>query len=140
MSTIQVEIVSAEEAIWSGEGTMVFAPGVSGELGIAPKHTPLITPLKPGDVRVEQENGEQQFFFISGGILEVQPHLVTVLSDTAIRGGDLDEAAAEEAMKSAEEKLKGASVDDADYADMKAELAAYAAQIRAIDKLKKLRK
>ena len=91
MATIQVEIVSAEEAIWSGEGTMVFAPGVSGELGIAPRHTPLITALKPGDVRVEQENGEQQFFFISGGILEVQPHLVTVLSDTAIRGGDLDE-------------------------------------------------
>ncbi len=140
MSTIQVEIVSAEEEIWSGEGTMVYAPGVSGELGIAPKHTPLITPLKPGDVRVEQEGGEQQFFFISGGILEVQPHLVTVLSDTAIRGGDLDEAAAEESMKRAEEKLKGASEGDADYADMKAELAAFAAQIRAIDKLKKLKR
>ena len=140
MATIQVEIVSAEEAIWSGEGTMVFAPGVSGELGIAPRHTPLITALKPGDVRVEQENGEQQFFFISGGILEVQPHLVTVLSDTAIRGGDLDETAAQEAMKKAEEKLRDSSIGDADYADMKAELAAYAAQIRAIEKLKKLRR
>ena len=139
MATIQVEIVSAEEAIWSGEGTMVFAPGVSGELGIAPRHTPLITPLKPGDVRVEMEDGEQQFFFISGGILEVQPHLVTVLSDTAIRGGDLDESAAQEAMKKAEEKLRDSSIGDADYADMKAELAAYAAQIRAIEKLKKLR-
>jgi F-type H+-transporting ATPase subunit epsilon len=140
MSTIQVEIVSAEEAIWSGQGTMVFAPGVSGELGIAPKHTPLISPLKPGDVRVQLESGEQQFFFISGGILEVQPHLVTVLSDTAIRGGDLDETASQDAMKKAEEKLKGASENDADYADMKAELAAVAAQIRAIDKLKKLRR
>ena len=139
MSTIQVEIVSAEQAIWSGEGTMVYAPGIQGELGIAPKHTPLITQLKPGDVRVELESGEQQFFFISGGILEVQPHLVTVLSDTAMRGDDLDEAQAQDAMKRAEEKLKAASMDDVDYADMKAELAAYAAQIRAIDKLKKLR-
>ena len=140
MSTIRVEIVSAEEEIWSGEGTMVFAPGSAGELGIAPRHTPLITALKPGDVRVEMENGEQQFFFISGGILEVQPHVVTVLSDTALRGEDLDEDAAQAAMKRAEEKLKGASVGDKDYADMKAELAAYAAQIRAIDKLKKLRR
>jgi F-type H+-transporting ATPase subunit epsilon len=140
MSTIRVEIVSAEEEIWSGEGTMVFAPGSAGELGIAPRHTPLITALKPGDVRVDMENGEQQFFFISGGILEVQPHLVTVLSDTALRGEDLDEDAAQAAVKLAEEKLKGVTVGDKDYADMKAELAAYAAQIRAIDKLKKLRK
>ena len=139
MATIRVEIVSAEEEIWSGEGTMVYAPGSSGELGIAPRHTPLITPLKAGDVRVEQENGEQQFFFISGGLLEVQPHLVTVLSDTALRGEDLDEEAAQAAMKQAEEKLQGASVGDKDYADMKAELAAYAAQIRAIEKLKKIR-
>ena len=95
MSTIRVEIVSAEEEIWSGEGTMVFAPGTAGELGIAPRHTPLITQLKPGDVRVELESGEQQFFFISGGLLEVQPHLVTVLSDTALRADDLDEAQAQ---------------------------------------------
>ncbi|MYD76467.1 MAG: F0F1 ATP synthase subunit epsilon [Gammaproteobacteria bacterium] len=139
MSTIRVEIVSAEEEIWSGEGTMVFAPGVSGELGIAPRHAPLITRLKPGDVRVETENGEQQFFFISGGLLEIQPNLVTVLSDTAMRGEDLDEEAAQAAMKRAEEKLKDTSMDDQDYADMKAELAAWAAQIRAIEKLKKLR-
>lgn len=139
MSTIQVEIVSAEAEIWSGQGTMVFAPGVSGELGIAPKHTPLITTLKPGDVRVEQENGEQQFFFISGGLLEIQPHLVTVLSDTVIRGDDLDEAAAQEAMKKVEEKLKNTQMDDQDYANMKAELAAYASQVRAIEKLKKIK-
>lgn len=139
MATIQVEIVSAEQEIWSGQGTMVYVPGTQGELGIAPRHAPLITQLKPGDVRVEQESGEQQFFFISGGILEVQPHLVTVLSDTAMRGDDLDESAAQEAMKKAEEKLKDVAMDDKDYADMKAELAAYAAQIRAIEKLKKLR-
>ena len=118
---------------------MVFAPGVSGELGIAPKHTPLITTLKPGDVRVELENGEQQFFFISGGLLEIQPHLVTILSDTVIRGDDLDEAAAQEAMKKVEEKLKSMAMDDQDYASMKAELAAYAAQVRAIEKLRKLK-
>jgi F-type H+-transporting ATPase subunit epsilon len=139
MATIQVEIVSAEEEIWSGEGTMVFAPGSAGELGIAPRHTPLITQLKAGDVRVEMENGEQQFFFITGGLLEVQPHLVTVLSDTALRGDDLDEDAAQAAMKQAEERLKDKSMEDKDYQDMKAELAAYAAQIRAIEKLKKLR-
>ncbi|MYJ52850.1 MAG: F0F1 ATP synthase subunit epsilon [Gammaproteobacteria bacterium] len=139
MSTIRVEIVSAEEEIWSGEGTMVFAPGVSGELGIAPRHAPLITRLKPGDVRVETENGEQQFFFISGGLLEIQPNLVTVLSDTAMRGEDLDEEAAQAAMKRAEEKLKDTSMDAHDYAELKAELAAWAAQIRAIEKLKKLR-
>ncbi len=139
MSTIQVEIVSAEQPIWDGQGTMVFAPGVQGELGIAPQHAPLITRLQAGDVRVEQESGEQLFFFITGGLLEVQPYLVTVLSDTAMRADDLDEVAAQEAMKRAEEKLKETSMDDRDYADMKAELAAYAAQIRAIDKLKKLR-
>lgn len=139
MSTIKVEIASAEEEVWSGEGVMVFAPGVSGELGIAPKHTPLITTLKPGDVRVELADGEQQFFFISGGLLEIQPHLVTVLSDTVIRGDDLDEVSAHESMQKAEEKLKNTAIDDQSYAEMKSELAAYAAQIRAIEKLKKLR-
>ncbi len=139
MSTIQVEIVSAEQPIWDGQGTMVFVPGTQGELGIAPKHAPLITRLKAGDVRVEQESGEQLFFFITGGLLEVQPYLVTVLSDTAMRADDLDESAAQEAMKRAEDKLKETPMDDHSYAEMKAELAAYAAQIRAIDKLKKLR-
>ncbi len=138
MATIQVEIVSAEEEVWSGEGTMVFAPGESGELGIAPRHTPLITRLKSGDVRVQQENGEQQFFFISGGLLEVQPDLVTVLSDTAVRGADLDEVAAQEAQKKAEEALRD-SQSDMEYAEALAEVNNAIAQIRAIEKLRKLR-
>ena len=104
-NTIQVDIVSAEEQIFSGEAYMVFAPAVMGELGIAPRHTPLISPLKPGEIRLDVGDGKEEFFFISGGILEVQPHLVTVLSDTAIRADDLDEAAAMEAKKRAEEAL-----------------------------------
>lgn len=118
---------------------MVFAPGIAGELGIAPRHAPLITRLTHGDVRVQMEDGEQQFFFITGGLLEIQPDLVTVLSDTAMRGEDLDEQAAQAAMQRAEEKFKDTSIGDQDYAEMKAELAAWAAQVRAIEKLKKLR-
>lgn len=139
MSTIRVEIVSAEEEIWSGEGSMVFAPGERGELGIAPRHTPLITRLKPGDVRVQQEGGEEKFFFISGGLLEVQPHLVTVLSDTAIRADDLDQAAAEAAQKRAEEAIRD-QTSAMEYAQAKAELANAVAQLRAIEKLRELRK
>jgi len=139
MASIQVDIVSAEEEIWSGQGTMVFAPGEMGELGIAPGHTPLITRLNPGDVRVLRENDEEQFFFISGGILEVQPHVVTVLSDTALRGGDLDEASANEAKKKAEEALKDSAA-ELDYAQAKAELANAVAQLRSIEKLRKLKK
>jgi len=138
MSTIQVEIVSAEQEIWSGEGTMVFAPGEVGELGIAPRHTPLITRLKPGDVRVQQENGEEHFFFISGGLLEVQPHMVTILSDTAIRADDLDMAAAEEAQKKAEEVMRD-NTSAMEYAKAKTELINAMAQLRAIEKLRKLR-
>ncbi|MEM7194137.1 MAG: F0F1 ATP synthase subunit epsilon [Pseudomonadota bacterium] len=137
MPSIQVDIVSAEEAIWSGEGTMVFAPGEMGELGIAPGHTPLITRLAPGDVRVLSDSEEEQFFYISGGILEVQPHVVTILSDTALRAGDLDEAAALEAQRKAEEALKDGAA-EMDYAQAKAELANAVAQIRAIEKLRKL--
>lgn len=139
MSTIRVEIVSAEEEIWSGEGSMVFAPGERGELGIAPRHTPLITRLKPGDVRVQQADGTEQFFFISGGLLEVQPHLVTVLSDTAIRADDLDQAAAEAAQKRAEEAIRD-QTSAMEYAQAKAELANAVAQLRAIEKLRELRK
>jgi F-type H+-transporting ATPase subunit epsilon len=139
MSTIQVDIVSAEQEIWSGEGTMVFAPGEVGELGIAPGHTPLITRLNPGDVRVIKEDGEEEFIFVSGGILEVQPHQVTVLSDTAVRGHDLDETAALEAKKRAEEALADAA-SEMDYAQAQAELASTIAQIRSIEKLRKLRK
>ena len=138
MTTIRVEIVSAEQEIWSGEGTMVFAPGEVGELGIAPRHTPLITRLKPGDVRVQQEGGEEQFFFISGGLLEVQPHLVTILSDTALRADDLDMAAAEEAQKRAEEAIRD-QTSAMEYAQAKAELANAVAQLRAIEKLRELK-
>ena len=138
MSTIQVEIVSAEQEIWSGQGTMVFAPGEVGELGIAPRHTPLITRLKSGEVRVQQESGEEQFFFITGGLLEVQPHVVTILSDTAIRADDLDQAAAEEAQKHAEEAMRD-QTSAMEYAQAKAELANAVAQLRAIEKLRKVK-
>ena len=138
MATIQVDIVSAEQEIWSGAGTMIFAPGEIGELGIAPGHTPLITRLSPGDVRVIKEDGEEEFIFVSGGILEVQPHVVTVLSDTAVRGSDLDEASALEAKKQAEEKLADSAA-EMDYAQAQAELASAIAQIRSIEKLRKLR-
>jgi len=136
MSTIQVEIVSAEESIFSGEAQMVYAPAVMGEVGIAPRHTPLISPLKPGEVRLDMGDGKEEFFFVSGGILEVQPHMVTVLSDTAIRAHDLDEAAALEAQKRAEAALVDQR-SDLDIAKAKAELAAAAAQIAAIKKLRK---
>ena len=135
-STIHVEIVSAEEQIFSGDAQMVYAPAVMGEVGIAPRHTPLISPLKPGEIRLDMGDGKEEFFFISGGILEVQPHVVTVLSDTAIRADDLDEAAAIEAQKRAENALADQQ-GDLDVAKAKAELAAAAAQIAAIKKLKK---
>ena len=136
MSTIEVEIVSAEEEIWRGVGTMVFAPAEMGDVGIAPQHAPLITRLKPGEVRVQQENGEEQFFFVSGGMLEVQPDLVTVLSDTAIRAADLDEVQAQEAVQRAERDLQDQS-SEMDLAKAKAELVQAAAQLRAIQKLRK---
>ncbi len=133
--TIHVDIVSAEEQIFSGAAEMVYAPAVMGELGIAPRHTPLISPLKPGEVRLDMGGGKEEFFFISGGILEVQPHVVTVLSDTAIRAHDLDEAAALEAKKRAEDALHD-QMSDIEIAKARAEIAAAAAQIAAIQKLK----
>lgn len=133
--TIHVDIVSAEEQIFSGPAEMVYAPAVMGEVGIAPRHTPLISPLKPGEVRLDVGSGKQEFFFISGGILEVQPNVVTVLSDTAIRADDLDEAAALEAKKRAEAALADQKT-DIDIAKARAEIAAAAAQIAAIQKLK----
>lgn len=136
MATIAVEIVSAEEAIWSGTGTMVFAPAEMGDVGIAPQHAPLLTRLKPGDVRVQQENGEEQFFYVSGGLLEIQPHRVTVLSDTAIRAADLDEAKAKEAIKIAERDLQD-KTSQIELAKARAELAQAAAQLRALEKLRK---
>ena len=135
-STIRVEIVSAEEDVWAGEGTMVFAPAEMGEIGIAPQHAPLLTRLKPGEIRVQQDSGEEQFFYVSGGLLEVQGHLITVLSDTAVRAKDLDAAAALEAQRRAEQALADRS-GDMELAKAKAELVQAAAQLRAIQKLRR---
>ena len=135
--TIHVDVVSAEESIFSGEAKFVALPGEMGELGIYPRHTPLITRIKPGAVRIERaDNGEEEFVFVAGGILEVQPHSVTVLADTAIRGHDLDEAKASEAKKRAEEAMRNAK-SDIDLAAAQSEFAAMAAQLAAIQKLRK---
>ncbi|MCB1760851.1 MAG: F0F1 ATP synthase subunit epsilon [Gammaproteobacteria bacterium] len=136
--TVHVDIVSAEGEIFSGLAEMVYAHGVMGELGIAPRHTPLVTRLKPGEVRVEN-GGEMQYFYVSGGVLEIQPHVVTVLADTAIRAHDLDEAAAEEAKRRAEEALAGQQA-DFEYAKAQAELAEAVAQLRAIERLRRAKK
>lgn len=133
--TIHVDIVSAEEEIFSGLAEMVYAPGEMGELGIAPRHAPLVTRLKAGEVRVNT-GSEELDFFVSGGILEVQPHVVTVLADTAIRAKDLDEAKAIEAKKKAEEALADKS-SEIDFAKAQAELAEAAAQLQAISRLRK---
>jgi F-type H+-transporting ATPase subunit epsilon len=139
MATIHVDVVSAEESIFSGEANFVALPGEMGELGIYPRHTPLITRIKPGAVRIERaDNGEEEFVFVAGGILEVQPGSVTVLADTAIRGHDLDEAKANEAKKHAEEALKNAK-SELDTAKIQSELAVMAAQLAAIQKLRKAR-
>ena len=138
MKTMQVELVSAEAEIYSGPATMLIATAEAGELGIYPEHTPLITNLKPGDIRVQTEDGEEQVIYVSGGILEVTPKKVTVLSDTAIRADDLDEATAMEAQKKAEQALKDSKA-DIDYARAKAELAQAAAQVQALKKMVKRR-
>ena len=134
MATLHVDVVSAEEQIFSGEAKFVALPGETGELGILPQHTPLITRIKPGAVRIQRaDNGEEEFVFVAGGILEVQPTRVTVLADTAIRGKDLDEAKAVEAKKLAEEALKNAK-SDIDIAMAQSELAVMAAQLAAVRK------
>jgi F-type H+-transporting ATPase subunit epsilon len=133
MSSIQVDVVSAEESIFSGPAKFVALPGEAGELGILPGHIPLITRIKPGAVRIEKADGTEEFVFVAGGILEVQPHHITVLSDTAIRGHDLDEAKATEARRSAEEAIKNAK-SDIDIAKATSELAVMAAQISALRK------
>ena len=135
MATLHVDVVSAEEKIFSGEATFVALPGESGELGIKPRHTPLITRIKPGAVRIEKTDGTEEFVFVAGGILEVQPGTVTVLADTAIRGKDLDEAKAEAAKKAAEEAMKNAK-SDIDFAAAQGEFAAMAAQIAALRKFR----
>lgn len=135
-NTIKVDIVSAESDIWNGVATMLFAPAEMGEIGVAPRHAPLLTRLKPGEIRVQQESGEELFFYVSGGIIEVQPHLVTVLADTAARAKDLDEAAALEAKQRAEDALsdKAAAID---YARAAAELAEASARLKAIENLRR---
>lgn len=135
MATIHVEIVSAEGEIFSGDASMVFAPARMGDVGIAPRHAPLLTALKPGEVRVEDPEGNEHFFYITGGMLEIQPHLVTVLADTALRGEQLDEAAALAAKQEAEQALEGIS-DETDLARAQAELAEAEARYRAAQKLK----
>jgi F-type H+-transporting ATPase subunit epsilon len=138
MATIHVDIVSAEGEIFSGEASMVFAPAVMGDIGIAPRHAPLLTTLKPGEVRVQTPAGDEQFFYVSGGAIEIQPHLVTVLADTAVRANDLDEAAALQAKQRAEEALRDRG-DKIEVAEAQAELARAVAQIKAIERLRKIR-
>jgi F-type H+-transporting ATPase subunit epsilon len=135
MNTIRVDVVSAEESIFSGEARFVALPGEAGELGIFPRHTPLITRIRPGSVRIEKADGSEEFVFVAGGILEVQPHCVTVLSDTAIRGKDLDEEKANSAKAAAEEALKNAK-GELDIARAQSELAVMAAQIAALRKFR----
>ena len=134
--TIHVDIVSAEAEIFSGLAEMVFAPAVMGEVGILPGHAPLVTSLKPGEVRVRLSGGEEQSFYVSSGMLEIQPHVITVLSDTAQRASDLDEAAALEAQERAERMLADRQA-DFDEAQARAELAQAAAQLQAIRRLRK---
>ncbi|VVE70523.1 F0F1 ATP synthase subunit epsilon [Pandoraea captiosa] len=135
MATIHVDVVSAEEEIFSGKARFVALPGEAGELGILPGHTPLITRIKPGAVRIEDEAGNEDFVFVAGGILEVQPGTVTVLADTAIRGKDLDEAKATEAKRRAEEAMSNKE-SNIEYATAQAELAEAIAQLAAIQKLR----
>jgi F-type H+-transporting ATPase subunit epsilon len=136
MTTIHVDVVSAEESIFSGEAEFVVLPGEAGELGIYPRHTPLITRIKPGVVRIRQAgSAEEDQVFVAGGILEVQPHVVTVLADTAIRAKDLDEAKANESLRAAEEARKNAT-SDLEIAKVEAEISALAAQLAAIKKLR----
>ena len=135
MATIQVDIVSAEGEIHSGEAAMVFAPAAMGEVGIAPRHAPMLTMLKPGEVRVQDADGKEEAFYITGGMLEIQPSKVMILADTALRGDQLDEAAALAAQHEAEKALEGAS-QETDVARAQAELEEARARYRAAQKLK----
>lgn len=134
--TMHVDIVSAEQEIFSGTANMLFAPAEMGEVGIMPRHTPLLTRLKPGEVRLQRPEGQEDFFYVSGGLLEVQPHVVTVLADTAQRATDIDEAAALAAKQRAEETLQNRE-GQMDYARAQAELAEAIAQLRTIERLRK---
>lgn len=134
--TLHLDIVSAEAEIFSGPAEMVFVPASQGEVGILPRHTPLLTTLKPGEVRVKIPDAEEQVFYVSGGILEIQPHVVTILSDTALRARDVDEAAALEAKQRAEQAMRDRK-SDIDYAQAQAELAEAVAQLQTIQRLRK---
>ncbi len=134
--TIHCDIVSAHEEIYSGDVAMVFATGIAGELGISPRHTPLITQLKPGPVRILDTAGEELFFFVTGGIIEVQPHVVTVLADTAMRGEDLDQAAAQAAKAEAERELADRT-GEMEIAEAQAKLLEAVAQLQALERLRK---
>ena len=133
--TIHVDVVSAEAEIFSGAATMVFAPAVMGDVGIAPRHSPLLTRLKPGEVRLQMADGKDQFFYVSGGMLEVQPHVVTVLADVVVRAKDIDEAAAQQAKERAERAMTDKK-SEFDYAKAQAEFAEAVAQLRTLQKLR----
>ena len=133
---MHVNIVSAEQEIYSGTVTQVFAPAEMGEVGVMPRHAPMLSTLKPGVVRVISQDGEEQTFFVSGGILEIQPHVVTILSDTALRAADIDESAALEAKSRAEAAMKD-KASDMDYAKAKSELIEAVAQIEALKKIRR---
>ena len=137
-NTIHVDIVSPEGQLFAGDANMVFAPATEGEIGIAPRHAPLLTTLKAGEVRVQIEGQEEQSFYVGGGALEIQPHLVSILADTAVRAQDLDEASALAAKQRAEEAVRGRT-DKIDIAEATAELARAMAQLRAIERLRKKR-
>ncbi|MBT8422838.1 MAG: F0F1 ATP synthase subunit epsilon [Gammaproteobacteria bacterium] len=135
MATLQVDIVSAEGEIYSGDASMVYAPASQGDVGIAPRHAPLLTSLRPGDLRVETPEGEEKFFYVTGGLLEVQPHMVTVLADSAMHGDQLDEAAAKVAQEAAE-KAVGEAGDRKSLEHARLQLVEAAARYRAVQKLK----
>ncbi|MFK8016951.1 MAG: F0F1 ATP synthase subunit epsilon [Gammaproteobacteria bacterium] len=134
--TIQIDIVSAEGQLYEGEATMVFAPGIMGEIGIAPRHAPLLTALNPGEMRIQTEDGNEESFFVSGGIIEIQPFSITVLADTALRADDIDEAAAIEAQKRAEDALADQK-DNVDFAMAQSQLAEAAARLKVVQAMKK---
>ncbi len=136
MATIHIDIVSAEGELYSGDAAMVFAPGVMGEFAVAPRHAPLLTALLPGEMRLQTEDGNEERFYVSGGMIEVQPFKITVLADTALRADDIDEAAAIEAQQRAEEELKNRQ-DEVDFAMASAQLAEAAARLKVVQNLKR---
>ena len=136
--SIRIDIVSTEAEIYSGTANMVYIPAIMGEIGVAPRHAPLLTTLKAGEVRVQIEGQDEQFFYVSGGFVEVQPHIITVLADTALRAKDIDEVVAQEAKARAEKAMEDNS-SEFEFAKAKAQLAEAIAQLRAVKKIKKLR-